>query len=201
MLPARIRRLALTMASLALMVAPAKAEDPPALAVCRALQQQYAILARANERRDLPAILALRTPDSSTQGPGGQRSTYAGMAEHSRRLVSVMRPPIQLQNTIVALSVQDDMAVAEVLQGFSRRQLIDTTEQTLETSVLQRERWRRTPDGWRLEFVDDVHDRRGFAGGKRVDPDKPYDPKAPAFTSIDVPRPEKTTDCGLSVDR
>jgi hypothetical protein len=118
------------------------AQSVPASTVCQELQAQYAELARANEQRDPAAILALRNPDFSTQGPNGQRSTYADMAEYSRRLISAIRPPIRLQNTILTLSVQGNAAVAGVLQEFSRRQVIDTVERTLETSVIQRERWR-----------------------------------------------------------
>lgn len=177
---------------------PTAGQELSASTVCRELQAQYAALARANEQRDLAAILAQRSPDFSTNGPNGQRSTYADMAEYSRRLVSAMRPPISLQNTILTLSIQGNTAVVEVLQEFSRRQLVDNVERTLETSVIQRERWRRTADGWRNEFVDDVHDRRWFVDGKRVDPDKPYDPNARVFTPKDPPRPQKPVNCGLS---
>jgi hypothetical protein len=160
---------------------PATAQNLSAPMVCRQLQARYAELAQANERRDLAAILALRSPDFPTNGPNGQHSTYADMAEYSRRLVSAIRPPIRLRNTILTLSVQGDTAAVEVLQEFSRRQLVDSVERAVDTSVLQRERWRRMADGWRIELVDSVHDRRWFADGKRVDPDEPYDPNAPAF--------------------
>jgi hypothetical protein len=162
-------------------------QDLSSSTVCGQLQAQYARLARANQERDLAGILALRTHDFSTNGPNGQRSTYTDMAEYSRRLVSAMRPPIRLQNTILSLSIQGRTATVEVLQEFSRRQVLDI-ERTLETSVIQRERWQLTPDGWLNDFVDDVHDRRWFVDGKRVDPDKPYDPNAPPFVTADPPR-------------
>ena len=35
-------------------------------------------------------------------------------------------------------------------------QLIEGTPHTIHTEVTQRETWSRTPDGWRLRFVDEV---------------------------------------------
>ena len=192
-----IRQVTMTTAALALLSLGASAQDAPNVTLCRELQEQYVKLARANEERDLAGILAMRTPDFAAVGPKGRRSTFADMEQYSRRLVETIRPPIKLQNTILTMSLERDTAVVEVLQEFSRRQMVGETERTLDTSVIQRESWRRTPDGWRLAFVEDVHDRRWFVDGKRVDPDTPYDPEAPEFKPVDPPRPEKTTDCGL----
>jgi hypothetical protein len=51
----------------------------------------------------------------------------------------------------------------------------------VDTSVTQDETWVRTPDGWRLRFVQNVHDMKWYVNGKRVEPGKPYDPDAPAY--------------------
>lgn len=193
-----IRRGALTVAAFALLTAAVNAQETPELTVCRELQGQYATLARAHEERDADAILALKARFFSAVGPKGRTSTFEDVEQYTRRLVGEIKPPIKLQNTILRLTVQGDIAIAEVLQEFSRRQKVGESERTLDTSVIQRERWRRTPDGWRQTFVDDVHDSRWLVDGKRVDPSKPFDPDAPEFKPEDPPRPEKTTDCGLS---
>lgn len=175
----------------------AASEEAGALSVCRELQARYRDLARANEARDIAAVQAIRTPDFSTIGPDGRRNSPADMEAYSRRLFESIRPPIRIENTILSLAIDGDTAVVDVLQEFSRRLLVNEVERAVETSVIQKETWRRMPDGWRIAFVSDVHDGRRFVDGKRVEPGQPYDPEAPPFSPVDPPRPEKTPDCGL----
>jgi hypothetical protein len=163
----------------------AKAEAPNTRRVRKELEERYQNLAKANQERDLQAILALRTPDSSAKGPDGQSSNYQQMAEYSRQLVQAIRPPIHLQNTILELAVDQDQARAVVLQEFSRMQNMAGKIRKVETSAIQRETWVKTPEGWKLKFVDDVHDRRWFVDGKRVDPQKPYNPDDPPYKPAD----------------
>lgn len=165
--------------------------------VCRELTRQYAKLADANQRRDLAAILALRSRDFSTSGPDGQHSTYEQMAEYSRQMVAEIRPPIHLRNTILELTLNGDEAAAVVLQEFSRMQIKVGKLHRIVTSAIQKETWLRTPDGWKLKFVEDVHDRRWFVDGKRIDPNKPYNPDDPPFSPTDdPPRPARRESCG-----
>ncbi|MBI3409571.1 MAG: nuclear transport factor 2 family protein [Planctomycetes bacterium] len=159
----------------------AKAEDENTRRVRKELDEQYLKLAEANQKRDLKAILALRTPDFSTKGPKGQSSNYKQMAEVSKKLVEAMRPPIQLQNTILELTLDQNEAKATVLQEFSRMQNMAGKIRKVETSAIQRETWVRTDEGWKLKFVDDVHDRRWLVDGTRVDPDRPYNPDDPPY--------------------
>jgi hypothetical protein len=68
-----------------------------------------------------------------------------------------------------------------VLQEITRTRMIDGQRRRIETSVLQDETWSKGSGGWKLKFVGNVHDQRNFVDGKRVDPTKPYDPKAPPY--------------------
>jgi hypothetical protein len=60
--------------------------------------------------------------------------------------------------------MRGDEAIATVRQHFSRRQPNrQGVVRRVETAVTQRETWRRTPAGWKLTFVDDVHDHIRWA--------------------------------------
>ena len=181
---------------ISLLVPATRAQDKSTNKVCEELTEQYAKLAEANKRRNLAAILALRAPEFSTNGPNGQRSNYEQMAEYSRQMVAELRPPIHLKNTILELTVSGDEAIAVVLQEFSRMQYKAGKLRQIETSAIQRETWVKTPDGWKLKFVDDVHDRRWFVDGKRIDPNKPYNPDDLPFSPTDdPPRPARRKNC------
>jgi hypothetical protein len=78
------------------------------------------------------------------------------------------------------------IAVAEVFQEASRTRELAGKVRKVETSVIQRETWVKTLEGWKLQSVDNVRDQRRFVDGKRVDPTKPYDPNAPSHTLDDA---------------
>jgi hypothetical protein len=73
------------------------------------------------------------------------------------------------------------IAVAEVFQEVSRYRELAGKRRKVDTSVVQRETWLKTADGWKLKCVDSVRDQKRYVDGKRVDPTKPYDPDAPPF--------------------
>lgn len=149
--------------------------------VRRALEEQYAKIAEANKNKDLAAELALRTPDFSAKFPNGEIKNSEEMAGYSRVLFEQIQPPIIVSNTIEALTVRGNEAIALVLQRFSRMQVKAGQLRKVETEARQRETWVLTPEGWRLKFVDDVHPGAWYVDGKRVDPSKRYDPDAPPY--------------------
>jgi hypothetical protein len=58
------------------------------------------------------------------------------------------------------------IAIAEVLQEATRYREIDGQRRRVDTSVKQRETWSRTPEGWKLKYVDNVRDAKTFIDGK-----------------------------------
>jgi hypothetical protein len=151
--------------------------------VRRELEAQYAKLIEAHYRKDLKAILALKTSDFHTIGPDGKVNDARMMEEYSRQFLETNKPPFTIRMSIKELKVSENrlIAVAVVLQEVTRYRELVGKRRKVETSVVQRETWAKTPDGWKLKFVDDVHDQRRWIDGKRVDPTKPYNPDDPPY--------------------
>jgi len=51
----------------------------------------------------------------------------------------------------------------------------------VDTKVTQDETWIRTPEGWKLDYVDNERDLLWCVDGKRVKPGAPYDPGAAPY--------------------
>ncbi len=158
-----------------------KAQDDSS--VRRELEAQYAKLIEAHYRKDLKAILALKTSDFHTIGPDGRVNDSRMMEEYSRQFLEANKPPFTIKMSIQELRVSENrlIAVAVILQEVTRFRELAGKRRKVETSVVQRETWAKTPGGWKLKVVDDVHDQRRWVDGKRVDPTKPYDPDAPPY--------------------
>lgn len=148
-----------------------------------ALEAQYRTLADAHERKDLAAILALKTPDFHAVFPDGRVGDSRLMAQYSKDFLERNQPPFNSRFSILELTVSPHklIAVAEVLQEASRSQELAGRRRRVETSVVQRETWANTAGGWKLKSVDNVRDQKKFVDGKRVDPARPFDPDAPPF--------------------
>lgn len=147
------------------------------------LEAQYAKLIEAHYRKDLKAILALKTSDFHTIGPDGKVNDHRTMEEYSRQFLETNKPPFTIKMSIKELAVSENrlIAVAVMLQEVTRYRELAGKRRKVETSVVQRETWTKTPGGWKLKFVDDVHDQRRWVDGKRVDPTKPYNPDDPPY--------------------
>lgn len=178
------REQAATLLALVVMLLTAKtAHAQDDAAVQKELEAQYKKLAEAHDRRDLKAIVGLRRADFHTIGPDGRVNDSKSMEEYSKQFLETNRPPYDIRITIQKLTVSENklIAVAEVFQEATRYRELDGRRRRVDTSVMQRETWARTTDGWRLKSVDNVHDQKRFVDGKRVDPTKPYDPDAPPY--------------------
>jgi hypothetical protein len=149
--------------------------------VRRELEDVYARLAVAIESNDPDAIIAFRHPEFSTVDLQGERRSADYMAERTRAMVSLIRPPIQTGNVLGTIEVQGDKATATVRQSFSRMQMVEGKLRKVDTSVTQDETWVRTDGGWKLFFVENVRDPAWYVDGKRIDPAKPYDPDAAPY--------------------
>lgn len=160
--------------------------------VRKELEGQYARLIEAHYRKDLKAILALKTADFHTIGPDGRVNDSRMMEQYSRQFLEANKPPFTIKMTIQQLTVSENrlIAVAVVLQEVTRYREMEGKRRKVETSVVQRETWAKTPEGWKLKVVDDVHDQRRWVDGKRVDPTKPYNPNDPPYQPKEA-APEK----------
>jgi ketosteroid isomerase-like protein len=147
------------------------------------LDAQYQKLAEAHNRKDTKAIADLKTADFHAIFPDGKIGDVETMRAYTKRFLENNEPPYGIRMTIQSLRVSENklIAIATVLQEVSRTRLLEGQRRRIDSRVVQNETWSKTPSGWKLKFVDDVHDQRNFVDGKRVDPTKPYDPSAPPF--------------------
>jgi len=152
-------------------------------AVQKELEAQYQKLADAHERQDLKAIVGLKTADFHAIFPDGRVGDSKLMEQYSKRFLESNKTPYTQRFTIQKLSVSENelIAVAEVLQELSRYREEAGKRHKVDTSVVQRETWSKTSDGWKLKSVDNVRDQKRFVDGKRVDPTKPYNPDDPPY--------------------
>jgi len=139
-------------------------EHPAPLDVSRAIVAAYEKLGEAVTAKDFDAFQALRTDDFSTIPPNSPPRNAAFMAARARGLLAGIQPPIADHNDILDLTLRGDEAIATVRQHFSRMQPnAKGVVRRVETSVTQRETWKSTPQGWKLIFVDEVHDQVRWA--------------------------------------
>jgi hypothetical protein len=153
-------------------------------AVVRAeLEARYRELADAHDKGDLGAIVASRTADFHAIFPDGRVGDSRTMEQYSRQFLELNQPPYNIRCAIQKLVVSENklIAVAEVFQEASRYRELAGKRRRVDTSVVQRETWAKTADGWKLKSVDNVRDQKRFVDGKQVDPLKPYDPEAPPY--------------------
>lgn len=167
----------------------ARAQDD--VEVRKELESGYKQLAEAHDRKDLKAIVGMKTADFHSVFPDGRLGDSKTMEEYSRQFLESNIPPFNIRFTIRKLVVSENklIAVAEVFQEASRSREMAGKVRKVETSVVQRETWAKTPAGWRLKTVDEVRDAKRFVDGKRVDPTKPYDPDAPPYDPDAVKKP------------
>lgn len=171
---------------LALATSVANAQDDAA--VRKELEAQYQKLAEAHDKRDLKAIVALKTADFHAIFPDGRVGDSKMMEQYSKQFLESNLPPYNIRVTIQKLMVSENkfIAVAEVFQEATRYRELAGKRRRVDTSVVQRETWAKTTDGWKLKSVDNVRDQKRFVDGKRVDPTKPYNPDDPPYNPDDT---------------
>ena len=168
----------------------AKSESKAVKLVRKELELRYDSLGASYANKDLNGILAVRTTDYIRHGPNGQIGNYAHMVDYYTALIDSMAAPIQFHKTILTVSAKDSEASVLVLQEFSRLQIKAEKLRKVESSAIEHESWVKRGTTWMVKLTDNVQDRRLFVEGKRVDPDKPYNPDDPPFVP-DVKRPTR----------
>jgi len=141
--------------------------------VRKAIEAWYDLNIEAFNKKDVAAIMDLRTEDFHTITPDGKVNTRADMQAYIKRLLDRIDHFISQDFEIGTIDVQGDLASADVTQETVRMQrLPDGTLHKVAARVVQRETWKQTPQGWKMYAVDNIRD-----GSVLVD-DKPYQPSS-----------------------
>lgn len=139
--------------------------------VRKAIQDWYARNMEAFKAKDVATIMALRTRDFHTLTPDGKINTRADMEVRTNGFLARIDHFISQDNQIGTIEMEGNLASADVTQKTVRMQRFpDDTLHKVESSVVQRETWKQTTEGWKLYRVDNIRD-----GDVLVD-DKPYKP-------------------------
>ncbi len=147
---------------------PALAEDEVAV-VKRELAAQYAENEAGFFARDPDRVMRLRHPAFHTITPDGNVTTREGMYKRTREFIGRIARFDSLSETITALTLVGDTAHAMVHQRTLRQQRLgDGALHEVRTSVVQRESWVRTPEGWLLWRVDEIQPGETLVEGKPV---------------------------------
>jgi len=145
----------------------AQASDTAVARVKRELAERY----RENEAgffsRDPGRVMRLRHPDFHAILPDGRVSNREQMGERTRAFIGRVERFDSLAENIIALSLSGDTALALVDQRTVRQQRFpDGTLHEIRTSVVQRESWIRTPDGWLMWRVDQIQPGQTLVDGR-----------------------------------
>ncbi len=137
--------------------------------VRREIEARHAELAAAVEGKDFAALQKLWTEDFLAWLPSGSIQNSEQMASRSKILLGKIQQPIHISNTIETLILMDSEAIVLVRQNFSSMQEISGQLRLIETSARQRETWTRTSEGWKLKFIDHIHDQQTLIDGQPQD--------------------------------
>lgn len=149
----------------------------------KSLETQYQKLAQAYTQKDLKTVASLKTPDFHAVLPDGRVGDAKTMRQYSKEFLEINQSPINVKFNIQKLTVSENKlnAVAEVFQEVTRYQDLMGKRRKVETSAVQQQVWTKTRNGWKLKLIDDLRDRKRFIDGKRVDPEKPFNPSDQTF--------------------
>jgi ketosteroid isomerase-like protein len=137
--------------------------------VRRGIEEWYAQNIAAFRAKDVAALMALRTPDFHTVTPDGKTNDFEFMRERTKTFVSRIEAWISLKFEIGTIEVQGDLAWAHISQDTIRMQRFpDGTVRKVQAKAIQRETFRKTPEGWRLYKVDDIKDQGIWIDGVRA---------------------------------
>jgi ketosteroid isomerase-like protein len=157
-----------------------KVKPKPKL-VRHALEARYAEIREAYRVKDPDVVLRMRTENFHAVMPSGETWDAATSAQYTRAGFAQVESTLALTFELGMIEVQGDTAAAEIDQHWVRRQQKAGALRHVDTRAHQRETWLNRNGTWLLWRVDHVQPGRWIVDGKRIDPSKPYDPKAPAY--------------------
>jgi Domain of unknown function (DUF4440) len=150
-----------------------------------ALEARYKAISEAYRLRDPDTVLRLRTHDFRAVMPSGQVWDAATSAEYTHQGFAQVETTLVLSFGLGTIDVLGDTAAAEIDQHWVRRQRKAGALRLVDTRAHQRETWLRRGGGWLLWRVDHVAPGPWIVDGKRIDPNRPYDPNAPPWRGQD----------------
>lgn len=137
--------------------------------VRKAIEVWYDKNIEAFRRKDVAAVMALRTDDFHTVLPDGKKNTRADMQAYTERLLGRIEQFVSLEFQIGTIDVEGEFASADVTQKTVRMQrLSDGQLHKVESGAVQRETWKKTAEGWKLYRVDNIRDKGLFIDGNPV---------------------------------
>ena len=135
--------------------------------VRRELEARYAENEAGFFARDPDRVMRLRHPDFHTITPDGKRHTREEMYQRTRDFIGRIERFESLTEKISSLKLDGDKACAVVDQRTVRQQRFpDGQLHEVRTSVVQRECWIKTADGWLMWEVDEVRPGATLVDGK-----------------------------------
>jgi len=135
--------------------------------VRKELEQRYAENEEGFKAKDPDRVMRLRHPDFHTITPDGKVSNREQMYDRTRMFIGRIAAFDSLSETITSLTLNGDTAHAIVAQHTVRKQFFpDSTLHEVKTSVVQRESWIRTPQGWLMWRVDEIKPGDTIVDGK-----------------------------------
>ena len=166
----------------------------------RAMDAQYAKIAKAVRKQDYDSLFALYTPDFQVKVHSGEIWGRDKTLSYLRNGLAQVKETIHTSNTILQLTIRgDDEATATVLQQWYRMQMVSGKLRRIETNGVQDEHWVKTPEGWKRKYLEEIRAGAAFVDGKRVDPTKPLDPEAPPYDPYDPHPRQPVTDALFAV--
>ena len=172
--------IAATIAMLGIAI-PASAQCTGDEVIRQQIAAQYQRIETLNKNKDAAGLIAMRVSDCSATNPGGSHSSCADMANYSKQLIGALGTVVTATSDITVLKLQGDSATVTVAQHFVRTQSMAGQLRNIDTSAVQDETWVKTPEGWKFQSVANIHARHWYVDGKRVDPNKPFDPDAAPY--------------------
>ena len=139
----------------------------PVVGVKRELAARYSENEAGFFARDADRVMRLRHPAFHTITPDGKVSMREQMYQRTKAFIGRVEKFDSLSETITALTLAGDTAHAIVDQRTTRQQRFpDGALHQVKTSVIQRESWIKTPDGWLLWRVDQIKPGETLVDGR-----------------------------------
>ena len=146
---------------------PQEAAKDPVAAARAELAARYAENEAGFIARDPDRVMRLRHPAFHTITPDRNVSTREQMYDRTRKFIARIERFDSLSETITGLVLDGDTAHATVGQRTARQQRLDDGKlHEVRTSVVQRESWIKTSEGWLLWRVDEIQPGETFVDGK-----------------------------------
>jgi tetratricopeptide (TPR) repeat protein len=160
----------------------------------REIQARIDQTVAADKAENVEAAFRYNTPDFTAKTHDGKvltaQQVRAGIQANYNYIISISD---RTRVRIDCLTLRGDEATVYINQHFVRTVPMapNRTPRELVTNVTHRELWVRTGRGWMRRHIEELQPGPFFVDGKRMNPNKPFDPEAPPYDPAD-PHPKKS---------